>query len=530
MKDGKITEISDIRDESNKEGIRLVIELKKDSDPNVVLNKLHKFSNLSTSFSSRLLSIVEGIPRTLNLQEYLNYFLSFRKKILVNKFKFELKQFQDRLHILEGLVIALKNIDEIVKKIKNSKDGKEAKQMLIKDYKLTEIQAQSILDMKLQKLTGLEMDKIKQEYENTKIEIKKIEEILASDKKQYKLIRKDFEKMKEEFGEERKTKIIKSDLDVNIEDLIKDENFIVILTQNEYVKKVSIDDYRLQKRGGKGTSTNIKSEDIIKNLFLANSKDNLLIFTNNGNLNWLKIFSIPTTSSKNRGRPLVNYIDLKGKKVTNVINVSNLNEGYLIFLTKKGIIKKTEMKNFSKPRHGGIKAINLEEGDTVLSVLYVKDESQDIICQSNKGLAIRFSQKDLNILGRAAKGVKAMKLKENEEVVGMELAKPETSLLSICEKGFGKRTLLSEYPTIHRGGRGVIDIKTDDRNGDVVGMKAVRNEDEVLIVSKNGKVVRTNIRDVRIIGRNTKGVRIVNLEEGDSIEKFEIIESEEKEN
>ena len=259
---------------------------------------------------------------------------------------------------------------------------------------------------------------------------------------------------------------------------------------------------------------------------MCNSKDNLLIFTNDGNINWLKVYEIPEINISNKGRAIVNYIDLGGKKITNIINVSNLNKGYLIFLTKKGIIKKTQMSNFSKPRNGGIKAINLDEGDTVLSVKYVDDDNQDIICQSNVGLAIRFKQSDLGILGRSAKGVKAMNLREDEEVVGIELTKENTTLLSICENGFGKRTIISEYPTIKRAGRGVIDIKCDERNGSVIGMRAVCDDDEILVVTKLGKVIRVSIIDIRIISRNTKGVKIVNLEADDKVERFELIHNE----
>jgi len=301
-----------------------------------------------------------------------------------------------------------------------------------------------------------------------------------------------------------------------------------MVTQNDYVKKVPLDAYRSQKRGGKGINAHFKAEDMIKNLFVANSKDSLLIFTSDGNINWMKTYEVPTISLQNKGRPIVNYIDLKGKTITNIINVSDLNEGYLIFLTKKGIIKKTLMSNFAKPRAGGIKAINLAEGDTVLSVIYTKTQDADIICESNVGLAIRFSQGDLSVLGRTAKGVKAQNLRGAEEVIGIELASIGKTMFTITESGFGKRTLLSEYSTIKRAGRGVIDIKTDSRNGKVITMKAVGEEDELLIVTKKGKIIRTPICDVRIIGRNTKGVKIVNLDADDKIERVEKIASEDE--
>ncbi len=315
---------------------------------------------------------------------------------------------------------------------------------------------------------------------------------------------------------------------ISIEDLIQDEDFVIMCTQNDYIKKVPLDSYRSQKRGGKGSKAHIKDEDSIRNLFVANSKDSLLIFTNDGNINWLKTYDVPTIAGASKGRPIINYIDVKGKTITNIINVSNLKTGYLIFLTKKGIIKKTEMKNFCKPRAGGIKAINLDEGDTVLNVMYSKDGSEDVITESNVGLAIRFKQSDLSILGRTARGVKAMNLRGDEEVIGLELAVPGKTLFSITQAGYGKRTLISEYSTIKRAGRGVLDIKTTPDNR-VVTMKAVSEDDEVLIVTKNGKVIRTPICDVRIIGRNTKGVRIVKLDGDDRVERVEKIANDESE-
>lgn len=529
VKTGRVKDITDIRDESNKKGIRVVIEVKRDVDPNIVLNQLYKFSNLKTNFNARILAIVNGVPRILNLKEYLNNFIAFRKEIIIKRTEYDLKKSQERLHILEGLKIALDNIDDIIALIKGSKSGPEAKEGLMNKYSLSDIQAQAILDMRLQKLTGLEMDKIRDEYNAILELIKSLEYILSSDEKQYEIIKTEFEEIKEAFGEERRTKIVMDEGDVKIEDLIKDEDFVVMVTQNDYIKKVPLEEYRSQKRGGKGTNAYFKDEDTIKNLFVSNSKDNILIFTNDGNINWMKAYEVPTTSAQSKGRPIVNYIDLRGKKIANILNLSNLNEGYLIFLTKKGIIKKTEMSNFSRPRAGGIKAINLDEGDTVLSVQYSKSGSEDIIIESNVGMSIRFKQDDLSVLGRTARGVKSMNLRESEEVVGLELATVGKTLITVSESGYGKRTLLSEYPTIKRGGRGVIDIKTDDRNGKVVTMKAVGENDEIFIVTAKGKIIRTPVSDIRIIGRNTKGVKIVNLSDDDKIERIEKIVNDEEE-
>jgi len=527
-KSGKIKDISDIRDESNRNGIRVVIELKRDVDPNIILNQLYQYSSLKLNFNARMLAIVAGVPTILNLKQYLDNFISFRKEIIVKRTKFDLKKSEDRLHILEGLKIALENIDAIIKLIKGSKSSTEAKVSLKENYSLSELQAQSILEMKLQKLTGLEIEKLMKEYDEILLFIKKLQNILDKNSEQYKIIKHELKEIVDKYGDDRRTKLIVDEGSTNIEDLIQDEYFAVIITKNDYIKKVPLDAYKSQHRGGKGVKLNIKDEDIIKNLFVANSKDNVLIFTSDGNINWMKTYEVPTGTTQGRGRPIVNYIDLKGKKITNVINVTNLNEGYLMFLTKKGIIKKTEMKNFAKPRAGGIKAIGLSEGDTVLSVIYTKTAKEDIICESNVGLAIRFKQDDLSVLGRTAKGVKAQNLRGTEEVVGIELAIAGKTMFTISEGGFGKRTLLSEYPTIKRAGRGVIDIKTDDRNGKVVAMKAVSEDDELLLVTKKGKIIRTPVSDVRIIGRNTKGVKIVNLGDDDRVESVERIVNEEE--
>lgn len=526
VKAGRIKDISDIRDESNKKGIRVVIETKRDADPNIVLNQLYKFSSLQTNFNARFLAIVDNVPTILNLKSYLMHFIAFRKDVVIKRTEFDLRKSEEKLHIIEGLKIALDNIDAIITLIKASKSGAEAKEGLMKKYTLSELQAQAILDMRLQKLTGLEMDKIRQEYEDTLKLIEEFKSILASDSKQYSIIKSELQEIREKFADERRSKLVANHGDVSIEDLIQDEDFVVMITQNDYIKKVPLEQYRTQKRGGKGINAHFKDEDTVKNLFVGNSKDTLFIFGNDGSINWLKTYEVPTTNMQNKGRPIVNYIDLRGRNIASVINISDMKNGYLIFLTKKGIIKKTEVSNFSKPRAGGIKAINLDEGDSVLDVIWTKGDS-DIIIESNVGMAIRFSQDDLSTLGRTARGVKSIKLRDAEEVVGIELAKTGKTLLTVTEKGFGKRTLLSEYPVIKRAGRGVIDIKTDNRNGKVVKMNAVGEDDELFIITKK-KIVRTSVSDFRIIGRNTKGVKVINLEDDDQILSVEKIVHDEE--
>lgn len=527
VKNGKIKDISDIRNETNKNGIRIVIEVKKDADPNIVLNQLYQYSTLKSNFNARLLAIVAGVPTILNLKSYLHNFIDFRVEVVVKRTEFDKKKSLERLHILEGLTIALDNIDDIIALIKASKTGADAKEELISRYKLSEIQAQGILDMKLQKLTGLETDKIRDEFEAIVKVIEGLNFIIDNVSEQMSIVKAEMIEVREKFNDPRRTIIVADEGNIAIEDLIKDEDFAVMVTQNDYIKKVPIEEYRSQKRGGKGVSANFKDEDVIKKLFVTNSRDSVLIFTSDGNINWMKAYEIPTMKATMKGRPIVNYIDLRGKKITNIVNVSDLTSGYLIFLTKKGIIKKTEMKNFAKPRNGGIKAINLDEGDTVLSVIYTHGDS-DIVCESNVGMSIRFKQTDLSILGRTARGVKAMNLRAGEEVVGIELAQPGKTLLTVTKKGFGKRTLLSQYSTIKRAGRGVLDIKTGPRNGKVVTMNAVNEEDDLFIITKK-KVVRTPVSDFRIISRNTMGVKVVNLDEDDEILSVEVISAEHEE-
>ena len=527
VKNGKIKDISDIRNETNKNGIRIVIEVKKDADPNIVLNQLYQYSTLKSNFNARLLAIVAGVPTILNLKSYLHNFIDFRVEVVVKRTEFDKKKSLERLHILEGLTIALDNIDDIIALIKASKTGADAKEELISRYKLSEIQAQGILDMKLQKLTGLETDKIRDEFEAIVKVIEGLNFIIDNVSEQMSIVKAEMIEVREKFNDPRRTIIVADEGNIAIEDLIKDEDFAVMVTQNDYIKKVPIEEYRSQKRGGKGVSANFKDEDVIKKLFVTNSRDSVLIFTSDGNINWMKAYEIPTMKATMKGRPIVNYIDLRGKKITNIVNVSDLTSGYLIFLTKKGIIKKTEMKNFAKPRNGGIKAINLDEGDTVLSVIYTHGDS-DIVCESNVGMSIRFKQTDLSILGRTARGVKAMNLRAGEEVVGIELAQPGKTLLTVTKKGFGKRTLLSQYTTIKRAGRGVLDIKTGPRNGKVVTMNAVNEEDDLFIITKK-KVVRTPVSDFRIISRNTMGVKVVNLDEDDEILSVEVISADDDE-
>lgn len=527
VKNGKIKDIVDISDESNKEGIRVVVEVKKGGDPNIVLNQLYKFTNLQNSFSGKCLALVNGVPKILNLKEYLENFIYFRKEIIINRTKYDLKKAEEKLHLLEGLKIALENIDDIVKLIKASKNVQEAKDSLMEKYSFSERQAQAILDMKLQKLTSLEMNKIKEDYDTTLGLIKDYKYILENDSKQFDIIKDELKEVRDSYGDERKTKIIEADGEFLTEDLIKDEDFVVMVTNNDYIKKVPLENYKSQNRGGKGNNVYVKDEDFVKDLFIANSKETILIFTDDGCVNWLKTYEVPNVSAQSKGRSIVNYIDLKGRKVMSVIaGGRDLSKGHLIFITRKGIIKKTMLENFSRPRAGGIKAINLDDGDRLVKVMH-SDGDEDLLCSSNSGYSIRFKQDDLSVLGRTARGVKAMKLKDGEEVIGIELVYPGKALLTITKFGYGKRTLASDYPIIKRAGRGVIDIKTDSRNGDVVSLRSVSEDDEILIVTKLGKIIRTKVKSVRIISRNTRGVRLVRLDDDDEVISVEKIDTDE---
>ncbi|MBN2421698.1 DNA gyrase subunit A [Candidatus Woesearchaeota archaeon] len=518
VKDKIIEGISGLRDESDRKGMRIVIELKKDANPDIVINQLYKHSRLEATQGVMFLALVNNIPRVLNLKELIEAHIQHRVEIVTKRTQFELKRAEERAHILEGIIIALNNIESIINKIRKSKDIEHAKDILMSDYNLTEIQAKAILDMKLQKLASLEQEKIKIEYNELKKLIQKLKDILASKDAILDIIIKELNNLKETYGDERRTKIIEYEEDLDIEDLIEEEDVVVTISHSGYIKRLALTEYKQQFRGGKGViGAETKEEDFIEHIFIANTHSYLLVFTNKGKIYWVKVYKIPRTGRYSKGKAIVNLIEGfdKNEKISAVIPIKEFdNNHYLLFATKKGIIKKTKLMAYSRPRHGGIWAINLEENDDVIDVV-LTDGSKKIILASKFGQAVKFNETDARPLSRYSKGVIGMRLRKEDEIKGMVIAEDTKTLLTITENGYGKRTIIDEYRLINRGGSGVINIQTTERNGNVVAIKSVTEEDEIILISYEGKVIRTSCKFISVIGRNTQGVRLMRLNQGD---------------
>ncbi len=518
VREEQLKGISDIRNESDREGSRLVIDLKKGEDEEVVLNQLYKHTKLQDSFSIITIALVNNRPETLNLKQMLVYYIEHRKVIILRRTKYLLEKAQARAHILEGLRIALQHIDKIIKLIRNSDSVEIARQGLISQFSLSEIQANAILDMKLQRLTGLEQGKIEEEYKKICAEIKEYQAILASDKLVLNIIKKDIVEIKECFGDKRRTEIVAATTEFNIEDLIAEENVAVIITHEGYIKRLPLTAYRKQHRGGKGvTGADMKEGDFIEHLFVASTHDYILFFTDQGRVYWLKVYDIPQMGRTSKGRALINLLEFKeGENVSSLIPARDFDERQLVMATSHGIIKKTVLSAYGNPKKGGIIAINLDDGDKLIGVKLTNGK-QDIILGTEQGKAMRFSEENVRTMGRVTHGVKGIKLKENDKVRDMVIVDENSSLLTVCENGFGKRTDFSEYPAHHRGGQGVINIKTTERNGKVVALIDVRDTDELIMITAKGMVIRTPINTIRAIGRNTQGVKLFAVEEGDKL-------------
>jgi len=518
VREEQLKGISDIRNESDREGSRLVIDLKKGEDEEVVLNQLYKHTKLQDSFSIITIALVNNRPETLNLKQMLVYYIEHRKVVILRRTQYLLEKAQARAHILEGLRIALQHIDKIIKLIKNSDSVETARQGLIKQFSLSEIQANAILDMKLQRLTGLEQGKIEEEYKKICADIKEYQAILASEKLVLNIIKKDIAEIKERFGDKRRTEIVGAATEFNIEDLIAEENVAVIISHEGYIKRLPLTAYRKQHRGGKGvTGADMKEGDFIEHLFVASTHDYILFFTDQGRVYWLKVYDIPQMGRTSKGRALINLLEFKeGENVTSLIPVRDFDERQLVMATSHGIIKKTVLSAYGNPKKGGIIAINLDDGDKLIGVKLTNGK-QDIILGTEQGKAMRFSEENVRTMGRVTHGVKGIKLKENDKVRDMVIVDENSSLLTVCENGFGKRTDFSEYPAHHRGGQGVINIKTTERNGKVVALIDVRDTDELIMITAKGMVIRTPINTIRAIGRNTQGVKLFDVEEGDKL-------------
>jgi DNA gyrase subunit A len=519
VRDKKIVGVSDLRDESDREGIRVVVELTRGTNPNVVLNQLYKHTQMQTTFGIINLALVDDIPRELTLKEMLRIYLDHRIDVIQKRTRYQLKKAEDRAHILRGLKIALDHLDEVISLIRSSRDVETARNGLIENFGLDEVQARAILDMRLQKLTGLERQKIEDEYNELIKLIAELNEILASDERKYEIIVSELKDLKERFGDERRTSINGTVEELEDEDLIPDEEVVVTITNSGYIKRLLLDTYSKQRRGGKGIiGMDIKDEDFVTDIFVASTHDYILFFTNQGRVHWQKVYGIPEGSRQSRGKAIVNLLELgEGEVVTAMIPVSEfVEDNYLFMATRKGTVKKSQLSDFSNPRKGGIIAMKLDDDDALLNVT-LTDGSRELVMVSSHGKAIRFSEEDVRSMGRTARGVRGMKLEADDSVVSLDIVDNEAALLTITENGFGKRTLFEEYRTMRRGGRGVITIVTSLRNGPVINVKSVKDDDEVMLTSSEGIIIRIPVKDIRIQGRNTQGVKIMNVRTDDKV-------------
>jgi len=518
VREKKIEGISDIRDESDRDGIRVVLELKRGEMAEVVLNNLYKHTQMETTFGIIMLAIVGGKPEVLNLQAVLKHFLRHRKDVVLQRTRYELRKAEGRAHILEGLKIALDHLDEIIALIRASKSPEEARQGLMSNYPLSEIQAQAILDMKLQRLTGLEREKIIAEYKDTLKEIERLKAILGSEALVSKIIRDELLEIREKYADERRTEISEEMKEITIEDLITEEEMVITFSHQGYIKRNPLSAYRSQRRGGKGLmGMETKEEDFVEQLFIGSTHDYMLFFSNLGRLYWLKIYQIPEAGRAAKGKALINLLSLsEGERITTALPVRDFKEGYLVVFTKNGVVKKTLLEEYSNPRGKGIIAVTLEEGDELITVSKT-DGKSDFIIGTKEGLSIRFNEEDVRPMGRTAKGVIGIRLLKGDEVVSAEVVETNTALLTVTEKGIGKRTKLEEYPVQGRGGKGVISIKLTDKGGKAVGLMQVRDEDEVVMIANTGKLIRTIAGNISIHGRNTQGVKLMDLEAEDRI-------------
>ncbi len=518
IQEDRIKGIADLRDESSdREGVRIVIELKRGEIPLVVLNNLYKHTQLETTFGVIMLALVNNRPEVLNLKQILQAFVDHRREVVVRRTAFDLRKAEERAHILEGLKIALDNLDAVITLIRRAQSPEEARTGLMRRFTLSEIQANAILDMRLQRLTQLERAKLVEEYRETLKQIEYLKSVLASEALVRKIIKDELAAVREAYQDDRRTQIVKEEAELTVEDLIADEEVVVTISHTGYIKRNPVTLYRAQRRGGKGKiGMGVKEEDFVETLFTASTHDYLLFFTDAGKVYWLKVHEIPEAGRAAKGKALVNLLALSGdEKVTATLPVKEFREDrYVVMATKRGIIKKTELSAYGNPRQGGIIALGLEEGDKLIGV-QVTDGQREILIGTRQGITIRFKEDEVRPMGRTAYGVKAITLEEGNEVIGMETITPDstTSILTVTEGGYGKRTPVTEYRVQGRGGKGIISVKTTERNGLAVGFLQVRDGDEIMLMAAMGKVLRCKVDDIREIGRNTQGVRLLELED-----------------
>ncbi|WP_405285749.1 DNA gyrase subunit A [Gaopeijia maritima] len=519
VRDKKLDSIRDLRDESDRDGMRIVIELKRDAVPYVVLNRLFKHTQMQSTFGTILLALVDGVPRVLTLRQILKYFLDHRHEVVVRRTEYDLGKAKDREHILEGLKIAVDNIDEVIKIIRASRDSDSASTTLQERFGLSERQAKAILDMRLARLTGLEMEKLEAELAEIRATIAELESILASHEKRMGIIADELRAMADQHGNERRTEIAGSVGDFNMEDLIPDDDMVITVSRQGYIKRQSVDTYRAQRRGGRGLrGMTTKDEDWIEHIFSASAHDTLMIFTRQGQCYWLKVWQIPEGSRQSRGRPIVNLVSMaRDEELAAVVPVREFSEDqYLLFATRMGKIKKTALAAYGNIRSVGLNAINIREGDRLIDVKIIEPESQ-ILLATRKGMAIRFPESDARPMGRATEGVRGINLRGDDYVIGLVTTREDANLLVVTELGMGKRTEVDAYRLQGRGGYGVINVKVTERTGEVVAIKAVTDEEQLMVITRKGVVNRQAVSEIRTIGRATQGVRLINLDKGDLV-------------
>jgi len=529
----KIEGISDIRDESDRDGYRVVYDLKRDAIPNVVLNNLFKYTQLQSSFGVNNVALVKGRPQTLNLKDMIVHFVDHRHEVVVRRTKYELNEAEKRAHILEGYLIALDHLDEVITLIRNSKDPDVAKEGLIIQFNLSEIQAKAILEMRLQRLTGLERDKILNEYKEVKALIDRLNEILANESVRMGIIKDELTDIRERYGDARRTLVVHSDDDITLEDMIPNEEMVITISNQGYVKRTSLSEYRTQGRGGIGSkSATTKEDDFTEHLFIGSAHNYLLIFTEFGQVYWKKVYEIPEGTKTSKGRAIQNLLNIQpGDRVKAVLNVKGLDDGeyinntFVILCTEKGIIKKTSLEAYSRPRANGITAISINDGDRLLNAA-LTNGTNDIIIAKSEGKAVRFKESDVRPMGRTATGVRGVTLEsETDKVIGMVcISREDANLLVVSEKGYGKRSLVEDYRITRRGGKGVKTINITEKTGKLVAIKEVVDNDDLMIINKSGISIRISVAELRIMGRATQGVRLIKLNEDDAISSVEKIQ------
>lgn len=536
----RVSGISDIRDESDRDGLRVVIEVKRDAMASVVLNSLFKHSDLQTSYGVNNVALVRGRPMTLNLKDLIEEFVAFRLEVIQRRTQYDLRKAKERAHILEGLLIALDNLDEVIALIRASKTVDEARQGLMSTFELSEIQAKAILDMRLQKLTGLERDKVKEEYQELMLIIDDLEDILSSEPRQRSIIKEELDEIVEKYGDDRRTDIVAADGEISIEDLIKEENVVITISHLGYIKRTPLSEYRTQGRGGRGSrGSKTRNEDFIEHMFVASTHNYLLLFTESGQCHWLRVYEIPEAAKTSSGRVIQNILAIPKEdrikayiKITDLTDEEFLQSHFIVFATSQGLIKKTPVEAFSRPRSNGIIAINIKDGDSLLEAKLTNGHSQ-IFLANKSGYAIRFEESRVRSMGRTAAGVRGMSLNTKDDaVIGMVCVDPSIdtgAILVISEKGNGKRTVVEEYRLTNRGGKGVKTMQITDRTGSLIGMKYVYEEDDVMITTRNGTTIRIHANEISTLGRATQGVRIVRLIEDDEIADLAVIRTEEDE-